>query len=214
MQHRSSIISRKRSPSPHRQSPSPYTSSSPSPVPFSSEISKGTQITRAVSWEKELGHHKEIRRIGKDLCNRLPALSPSPERSPLRPESPPVARKSASKDGRSPSPYESPARQRKEQITRDGSLSPQKQRGRKPLKDSPETRKDHEETGHTREGGDYYSRSSWKRSIHPSNINKQKDSPVKVHYKDEQSSERLAGRQTTDSRNYPDNRIRGRKTRI
>jgi hypothetical protein len=30
----------------------------------------------------------------------LPALSPSPERSPLRPESPPFARKSASKDGR------------------------------------------------------------------------------------------------------------------
>jgi len=28
---------------------------------------------------------------------------------------------------------------------------------------------------------------------------------VKVHYKDEQSSERLASRRTTDSRNYPDN---------
>lgn len=56
-----------------------------------------------------------------------------------------------------------------------------------------------------RAGGDYYSRSSRQRSIHPSNINKQKDSPVKVHYKDEQSFERLASRRTTDSRNYPDN---------
>ncbi|KAG6760889.1 hypothetical protein POTOM_034076 [Populus tomentosa] len=225
MQHRSSIISRKRSPSPHRQSPSPYTSSSPSPVQHRSPSpvkspkehrspmqspgervrlqQKLLPIPRRSS--NSLRSPQRDQKDRKDLCNRLPALSPSPERSPLRPESPPVARKSASKDGRSPSPYDSPARQRKEQITRDGSLSPQKQRGRKPLKDSPETSKDHEETGHTREGGDYYSRSSWKRPIHPSNINKQKDSPVKVHYKDEQSSERLAGRRTTDSRNYPDN---------
>ncbi|KAI5576209.1 hypothetical protein BDE02_09G029300 [Populus trichocarpa] len=225
MQHRSSIISRKRSPSPHRRSPSPYTSSSPSPVQHRSPSpvkspkehrspvqspgervrlqQKLLPIPRRSS--NSLRSPQRDQKDQKDLSNRLPALSPSPERSPLRPESPPFARKSASKDGRSPSPYESPARQRKEQITRDGSLSPQKQRGRKPLKDSPETSKDHDETGHTREGGDYYSRSSWKRPIHPSNINKQKDSPVKVHYKDEQSSERLASRRTTDSRNYPDN---------
>ncbi|XP_061958868.1 uncharacterized protein LOC133680071 [Populus nigra] len=225
MQHRSSVISRKRSPSPHRRSPSPYTSSSPSPVQHRSPSpvkspkehrspvqSPGERVRLQQKLlpvprrsSNSLRSPQRDQKDQKDLSNRLPALSPSPERSPLRPESPPFAIKSASKDGRSHSPYESPARQRKEQITRDGSLSPQKQRGRKPLKDSPETSKDHEETGHTREGGDSYSRSSWKRPIHPSNINKQKDSPVKVHYKDEQSSERLASRQTTDSRNYPDN---------
>ncbi|XP_011032245.1 PREDICTED: serine/arginine repetitive matrix protein 1-like isoform X2 [Populus euphratica] len=225
MQHRSSIISRKRSPSPHRRSPSPYTSSSPSPVqhrspsPVKSPKEHRSPVQspgeRVRSQRKllpiprrssnSLRSPQRDQKDLKDLCSRLPAISPSPERSPLQPESPPVARKSARKDGRSPSPYESPARQRKEQITRDGSSSPQKHRGRKPLKDSPETSKDHEETDHTREGGDYYSRSSWKRPIHPSNINKQKDSPVKVHNKDEQSSERLASRRTTDSRNYPDN---------
>ncbi|KAJ6309878.1 hypothetical protein OIU76_014758 [Salix suchowensis] len=222
MQHRSSVISHKRSPSP-RQSPSPFTSSSPSPVQHRSpspvkppnEHRAPVQCPgeRVRSQQKMLpSPHRSSNSLRspqrdqkdrKDLCNRLPVLSPSPERSPPRPKSPPVARKrSASKDRRSPSPYESPARQRKEQITRDDSLSPHKQRGRKPLKDSPETSKDHEETGHTRAGG---ARSSRQRPIHPSNINKQKDSPVKVHYKDEQSFERLASRRTTDSRNYLDN---------
>lgn len=136
----------------------------------------------------------------KDLHTRLPPLSPSPKRSP------PVGRKrSASEDRRSPSPYESLARQRRERITHDGSLSPLQQRVRKPLKDSPESGKDHEETGYTREGGDYNSTSSHKRPLYPSNMDKQRDPPVKFHYKDEQALERLASHQTTDSRNYPDN---------
>jgi serine/arginine repetitive matrix protein 1 len=56
-----------------------------------------------------------------------------------------------------------------------------------------------------REGGDYNSTSSHKRPLYPSNMDKQRDPPVKFHCKDEQALERLASHQTTDSRNYPDN---------
>ncbi|CAK7331438.1 unnamed protein product [Dovyalis caffra] len=224
---RSSVISRKRSPAPSlRRSPSPYGSSSQSPDQYRSlspvrspKVQRRSPIQapgeRVRSQPKlspvlcrsssSLRSPQRDQKDRKDLRNRLPALSP-PDGSPLRSESPPVARKiSASKDGRSPSPYESPVRQRKERITRDGSLSPQKQRGRKPLKDSPATSNDHEETGHTREGGDYNSRSSRKPPMHPSNIDKQKGSPLKVPYKDDQSPERLASRRTSGPRNYPDN---------
>ncbi|KAJ6691820.1 SERINE/ARGININE REGULATED NUCLEAR MATRIX PROTEIN [Salix purpurea] len=224
MQHRSSVISHKRSPSPC-QSPSPFTSSSPSPVQHRSpspvkppnEHRSPVQCLgeRVRSQQKMLpSSHRSSNSLRspqrdqkdqKDLCNRLPVLSPSPERSPPRPKSPPVARKrSASKDRRSPSPYESPARQRKEQITRDDSLSPHKQRGRKPLKDSPETSKDHEETGHTRAGGDYYSRLASRRTTDSRNYvdnvdSRKKDQDIKMA----KSSGRGADHEALDAKKSP-----------
>ncbi|KAH8520319.1 hypothetical protein H0E87_001686 [Populus deltoides] len=221
MRHKSSVISRKRSPTPLRRSPLPHGSSSPSPVQHRSPSpgrspkelkrspmqslgervrSQQTLLPVPQRSSSSLRSQQRDQKDQKDLHTRLPPLSPSPER-PL-----PVGRKrSASEDRRSPSPYESPARQRRERITHDGSLSPLQQRVRKPLKDSPESGKDHEETGYTREGGDYNSTSSHKRPLYPSNMDKQRDPPVKFHCKDEQALERLASHQTTDSRNYPDN---------
>ncbi|KAI5603448.1 hypothetical protein BDE02_01G219800 [Populus trichocarpa] len=221
MRHKSSVISRKRSPSPLHRSPLPHGSSSPSPVQHRSPSSGRSPKELKRSPMQSLGERvrsqqtllpvpqrssssfrsqQRDQKDQKDLHTRLPPLSPSPERSP------PVGRKrSASEDKRSPSPYESPARQRRERITHDGSLSPLQQRVRKPLKDSPESGKDHEETGYTREGGDYNSTSSHKRPLYPSNMDKQRDPPVKFHCKDEQALERLASHQTTDSQNYPDN---------
>ncbi|XP_011035260.1 PREDICTED: serine/arginine repetitive matrix protein 1 isoform X2 [Populus euphratica] len=222
IRHRSSVISRKRSPSPslHR-SPLPHESSSQapeqhrspsqgrspkelkrSPIQSLGERVRSQQTLLPVPQRPSSSFRSQQRyqKDQKDLHARLPPLSPSPERSP------PFGRKrSASEDRRSPSPYESPARQRRERVTPDGSLSPLQQRVRKPLKDSPESGKDHEETGYTREGGDYNSTSSHKRPLYPSNMEKQRDPPLKFHYKDEQSLERLASHQTTDSRNYPDN---------
>ncbi|KAJ6948141.1 serine/arginine repetitive matrix protein 1-like isoform X2 [Populus alba x Populus x berolinensis] len=219
MRHRSFVISCKRSPTPH-QSPLPHGSSSPSLVQHRSpspgrspkELKRSpmqslgervrSQQTLLPVPQRSSSSFRPQQRDQKDLHTRLPPLSPSPKRSP------PVGigrKRSASEDRRSPSPYESLARQRRERITHDGSLSPLQQRVRKPLKDSPESGKDHEETRYTREGGDYNSTSSHKRPLYPSNMDKQRDPPVKFHYKDEQALERLASHQTTDSRNYPDN---------
>ncbi|XP_061986779.1 uncharacterized protein LOC133705523 isoform X3 [Populus nigra] len=221
MRHKSSVISHKRSPTPLHCSPLPHGSSSPSPVQHRSpspgrspkelkrspmqslgERVRSQQTLLPVPQRSSSSFRSQQRdqKDQKDLRTRLPPLSPSPERSP------PVGRKrSASEDRRSPSPYESRARQRRERITHDGSLSPLQQRVRKPLEDSPESGKDHEETGYTREGGDYNSTSSHKRPLYPSNMDKQRDPPLKFHCKDEQALERLASHQTTDSRNYPDN---------
>uniref|UniRef100_A0A6N2MKX2 PWI domain-containing protein n=3 Tax=Salix TaxID=40685 RepID=A0A6N2MKX2_SALVM len=224
---RSSVISRKRSPAPLQRSPSPYGSSSPSPVQHRSPSprrspkelrrspmqspgerfrSQQTLLSVPRHSSSSLRSPQRDQKDKKDSRNRLPPLSPSPERSPLLLESPPVGRKrSASEDRRSPSPYKSPARQRRDRITRDGSLSPLQQRVKKSHKDSPESSKDHEETGYTRGGRGYNSTSSYKQPMHPSNMDKQRDPPVKFHYKDEESLERLASRQTTNSQNYPDN---------
>ncbi|KAJ6750679.1 hypothetical protein OIU85_001239 [Salix viminalis] len=227
MRQRSSVISRKRSPAPLQRSPSPYGSSSPSPVQHRSPSprrspkelrrspmqspgerfrSQQTLLSVPRHSSSSLRSPQRDQKDKKDSRNRLPPLSPSPERSPLLLESPPVGRKrSASEDRRSPSPYKSPARQRRDRITHDGSLSPLQQRVKKSHKDSPESSKDHEETGYTRGGRGYNSTSSYKQPMHPSNMDKQRDPPVKFHYKDEESLERLASRQTTNSQNYPDN---------
>ncbi|KAF9665555.1 hypothetical protein SADUNF_Sadunf16G0135200 [Salix dunnii] len=225
MRHRSSVISRKRSPAPLQRSPSPYGSSSPSPVQHRSpprrspkELrrspiqspgerfrSEQTLLSVLRHSSSSLRSPQRDQRDKKDSHNRLPPLSPSSERSPLLLESPPVGRKrSASEDRRSPSPYKSPARQRRDRITHDSSLSPLQQRVRKPLKDSPESSKDHEEIGHTRGGRGYNSTSSHKQPTHPSNMDKQRVPPVKFH-KDEESLEGIASLQTTNSQNYPDN---------
>ncbi|KAJ6777751.1 SERINE/ARGININE REGULATED NUCLEAR MATRIX PROTEIN [Salix koriyanagi] len=227
MRQRSSIISRKRSPAPLQRSPSPYGSSSPSPVqhrcpsprrspkelrrspkqsPGERFRSQQTLLSVPRHSSSSLRSPQRDQKDQKDSRNRLPPLSPSPERSPLLLESPPVGRKrSASEDRRSPSPYKSPARQRRDRITHDGSMSPLQQRVKKSLKDSPESSKDHEETGYTRGGRGYNSTSSYKQPMHPSNMDKQRDPPVKFHYKDEEYLERLSSRQTTSSQNYPDN---------
>ena len=56
-----------------------------------------------------------------------------------------------------------------------------------------------------REGGDPKSNSLEKRSTHPSLVGKQRDSPMKVHAKEEYSSERLAGRRANETRDHSNN---------
>ncbi|KAJ9172395.1 hypothetical protein P3X46_015638 [Hevea brasiliensis] len=157
----------------------------------------------------------------KDSRVKLSSLSPSPEKSPVRLESSPITRtKNSSEDRRSISPYESPVRQRKGirnrssspsrspvrqrrgHVTHDDSLSPpHKPRQQKTYQEIPQYRKEDEDTDHAR---DYKSRSSQKRSMHTSVISKQKDSPVKVHSKNDNSPERMAGHQVNESLSHLD----------
>ncbi|XP_043815427.1 serine/arginine repetitive matrix protein 1 isoform X3 [Manihot esculenta] len=143
---RSPLPSRRRSPLPSRQrSPSPYGSSSPSPVRYKSpspvrKSSKEHRRSLVQSPGERVGVREKpspvLRRSfnslrspqtdpkdGKDSRVKLASLSPSPERSPVRLESPPLSRtRNSSEDRRLTSPYESPVRQRKG--TRNRSSSP------------------------------------------------------------------------------------------
>lgn len=87
-------------------------------------------------------------------------------------------------------------------MIRDGSFSP----ARKPRHDSLETSEEGEEPKYAREEGvDHKSKPSHKRSMHSSAVNKQKDSPVKVHYKEGHSPKRLADYRATESQARSDN---------
>lgn len=108
----------------------------------------------------------------------------SPERSPYPSESPPRARKRVPSEE---SPYRSPERQAGKQMIRDDSVSPTQE----PRHDSLETSDDGEEPKYAREEDvDYKFKSSRKRSVHSSPIDKQKNSPVKVHHKEGYSPKR------------------------
>lgn len=131
--------------------------------------------------------------------NKVPSLSASPEKSRSLSESPAHIRKSSSsEDRRSPSPYESPVRQ-----TRKRPSPPPKPRQQKPRHESPETSVEEEE--YAREDGDHRSKSLEKRSTYPSMVGKQRDSPVKVHSKEEYSPERLSGRRANETQGHSEN---------
>ncbi|XP_012066964.1 serine/arginine repetitive matrix protein 1 isoform X4 [Jatropha curcas] len=229
---RSPVPPRRRSPSPYGSScPSPVQHRSPSPVRRSSKErrrspvqspgerfsmrDKSSPVPRRPpnSLRSPQGDAKDR----KDLRYRPLSLSPSPERSP----SPSLERtRYSSQDRRLTSPYESavrqlrvrrnrsssqsasPVRQKRAQITCDESLSPtQKPREQKPHQGSPESSKEDGDADNVR---DYKSRYSQKQSMHSSIKSKQKDSPVKVHSKDEHSPEREVGRLVTESRSRLD----------
>ncbi|XP_057994011.1 uncharacterized protein LOC110663452 isoform X3 [Hevea brasiliensis] len=240
--HRSSIPACRRSPIPtRRRSPSPYGSISP-PVQYRSPLPvRNSSKERRRSPVRSVGERVSVReklspvlrrsisslrspprnsKNQKDLHDKSPSLSPSPEMSSVRSDSPPPTRnRISSEDRRSTHPYvslarqrkgrrnrsssssRSPVRQRRGQITYDNSLSPpQKPKEQKPYQESPSSKED-EDTDHAR---DYKSRSSQKCSMLSSITSKQKDSPVEIHLKDEHSSERVAGHRLTKSQSRLD----------
>uniref|UniRef100_A0A5B7AVD6 Putative serine/arginine repetitive matrix protein 1-like isoform X3 n=1 Tax=Davidia involucrata TaxID=16924 RepID=A0A5B7AVD6_DAVIN len=141
-----------------------------------------------------------------DSRKKMPALSPSPYKSPSLSESPPGARKrSPSEDRRSFSSHESPVKQIRGEMVRGGSPSPpQKSREHKPRHDSPETSEEEEKTNYAREHQDQKPKSSEKKSTRSSTADERKDSLEKVHHKDEYSPERLASLRSSEVRSRPD----------
>ncbi|XP_050238591.1 uncharacterized protein LOC126688067 isoform X2 [Mercurialis annua] len=121
--------------------------------------------------------------------------SVSPYESPLKQQR---GRRNRSSDS-----SRSPMRQRRGQIAHDNSLNHgQKLREQKLTRETPESGQEDEETEHAR---DYKSRSLQKQSVHSSTLDKQKDSHVRPHSKDNNTSERVRGRETTESRSHIDN---------
>ncbi|TYH93674.1 hypothetical protein ES332_A13G269900v1 [Gossypium tomentosum] len=202
---RRSPPSSRRSVTPSRgKSPSPYQSSSMSPVQRrssspvrrspkgqrSSSLSPGGQrMRRKLS---PVGHNHSSMRSTRsdhmdqsDTDDKVPGLSPPPNKSPLSKSPSHVRNRSGSEDRRSSSPYGSPPRQRKARIARDDSFSPEW--------------KSRELKGH-RDGQGTGRRNETSESRHSPPISRQRVSPRKVH-----TPERLAGSRSTDSRSRLDN---------
>ncbi|TYJ02887.1 hypothetical protein E1A91_A13G260700v1 [Gossypium mustelinum] len=202
---RRSPPSSRRSVTPSRgKSPSPYQSSSMSPVQRrssspvrrspkgqrSSSLSPGGQRMRLKL--SPVGHnHSSMRSTRSDRMDqsdtddKVPGLSPPPNKSPLSKSPSHVRNRSGSEDRRSSSPYGSPPRQRKARIARDDSFSPEW--------------KSRELKGH-RDGQGTGRRNETSESRHSPPISRQRVSPRKVH-----TPERLAGSRSTDSRSRLDN---------
>ncbi|GAV78306.1 PWI domain-containing protein [Cephalotus follicularis] len=216
---RSPMTGRRRSPTPSlRRSPSAYESSSPSfqrrsPSPVGSRSIKGRRRSPVQSPRERIRPSISLRSPQRDPTDRKvipkkgPTMSPSAEKSPVVVESPAHTRKgSVSEYTRSLSPYNSPARQTRGRLMRDGSFSPsQKPREQKPRHASPEINREEEENDRAREDRVHKSKSSQKRSLLSSTVNKQEDSPIKVRYQEDHSPDMLAGHRATDSRNPLDN---------
>ncbi|KAA8543831.1 hypothetical protein F0562_021992 [Nyssa sinensis] len=133
--------------------------------------------------------------IGKGADSVSPSLLESPPR---------VRRKSPSEDRRLYSSYESPVKQTMGKMVRGSSLSPsRKSKEHKPCHDSLETGGEEEDPHYGRELRDQKSKLSGKRSMHSSTGGERKDSLEKVHYKDENSRERLASHRSSEVRSRP-----------
>lgn len=220
VQRRSPVRGGRRSPPLRHRSPSPYDRSSSSPIQRDSPspIRRTTKQQRSpVQSPQErirsvenlspapqqspgsLGSLQRESKNGNDYRKRVPALSPSPEKSPLMSESPPGVR-SAREKRRLSSPYECPVKQPREQIARYGSSSP----SRKPRE--PKLRHDSPKESEEEEDGDHRSKSLERRSKDTSRINKQITSPAKIRNKEDYSPERVAsGQRFTESRSHLDN---------
>ncbi|KAF5446865.1 hypothetical protein F2P56_032462 [Juglans regia] len=219
---RSPIPSRRRSSTPSlRRSPSPYRSSSSSPIqrtsPSPIRRKSPTQHRSPMRSPRErIRTHEKLPplarrssslrspqrdpRVRGDICNKVSVSKSSPERSLSVSESPPLARNRVhSEDRKSFSPRQSPVRQTGKQVSRDGISSAQN-----PHYDSLETSEEREEPNFVREDVDHTSKSSQKRSMHSSAVDKQKDSPIKVRYKDGLAPKGLADHQVTESQAAPD----------
>ncbi|XP_075634925.1 uncharacterized protein LOC142607357 isoform X2 [Castanea sativa] len=200
---------RSRSPSPSAISiPSPSPSPSPSPTttkyhrsPVRSpkeRIRTNEKLSFAQKSPSSLRSPQRDSRDRSDTRKRVPVSLSAPGKSPALSESPPRARKRVSSEDRSP--YQSPVRQTGNQMTRDASFSP----AGKPHHDSLESSEEAGEPNYVRDDMNNKSKSSQKRSIHSSSVNNQKDSPMKVHYKEGLSPERLADRRATESQTRSD----------
>ncbi|KAG2673362.1 hypothetical protein I3760_13G087500 [Carya illinoinensis] len=224
MRRRSPIPIRRRSSTPSlRRSPSPYRSSSSSPIqrtspsPIRRKSPTQRRSPMPSSRERIRTHEKlpplarrsssSLRspqrdpRVRGDIRKKVSVSKSSPERSLSVSESPPLARNRVhSEDRKSFSPRQSPVRQTGKQVSRDGSFSS----AQNPHYDSLETSEEREEPNFAREDVDHTSKLSQKRSVHSSAVNKQKDSPIKVRYKDGLAPKGLADHQVTESQAAPD----------
>ncbi|KAG7949675.1 hypothetical protein I3843_13G075700 [Carya illinoinensis] len=224
MRRRSPIPIRRRSSTPSlRRSPSPYRSSSSSPIqrtsPSPIRRKSPTQCrSPMLSSRERIRTHEKLPplarrsssslrspqrdpRVRGDIRKKVSVSKSSPERSLSVSESPPLARNRVhSEDRKSFSPRQSPVRQTGKQVSRDGSFSS----AQNPHYDSLETSEEREEPNFAREDVDHTSKLSQKRSVHSSAVNKQKDSPIKVRYKDGLAPKGLADHQVTESQAAPD----------
>ncbi|GMJ00796.1 hypothetical protein HRI_003748800 [Hibiscus trionum] len=184
VQHRS-LASGRRSITPsHGKSPASYQSSSLSPVRRSSSPVRRSPEERRSPLLSPGGRqqmHGKLSPVGRRPSKRyagdkVPATSPSPNKSPVSNSPSRVRNRSASEDRRSASPYASPMRKRRELIAHDDSVSSeQKLRELRGQRDS---------QGSVR-------KIEANRSRHSPPINKQRVSPRKDH-----TSEQLAGRES------------------
>nr|XP_011461331.1 PREDICTED: serine/arginine repetitive matrix protein 1 isoform X2 [Fragaria vesca subsp. vesca] len=203
---------RRRSPSPSdRSSSSPVQRDSPSPVKRTttqkrSPLQSHQERTRSVenlspASQQSSGSEGSLQRESKNGNNyhkRVPALSPSPQKSPLNLEPSPGAR-SLREKRRLSSPSESPAKRPKEQIARYGSSSPsRKPREQKLRRDSPKECEEEDDADHR-------PKSLERRSRDTSGISKQIISPAKIPNKEEYSPERVvSGQRFTESQSHLD----------
>ncbi|KAE8660379.1 Splicing factor PWI domain-containing protein, putative isoform 2 [Hibiscus syriacus] len=122
----------------------------------------------------------------RDADDNVPAISLSPNKSPVSKSPLHVRNRSACEDRRSSSPFESPTRKRRELIAHDDSLSleqkPKELRGQR----------ESQETGR---------KNGASRSRHSPMVNKERVSPWKDH-----TSEQLAGSWSTESQSRLDDR--------
>ncbi|TYI48773.1 hypothetical protein E1A91_D13G270800v1 [Gossypium mustelinum] len=191
---------RRRSPSPlRRRSPPPMRRRSPSPVQQRHRRSSSPRRRRSPPSSRRMrrnlspvGHnHSSMRstRVDRmdqsDTDDKVPGLSPPPNKSPLSKSTSHVRHRSGSEDRRLSSPYGSSPRQRKARIARDDSFSPEQ--------------KPRELKGH-RDGQGTGRRNETSESRHSPPISRQRVSPRKVH-----TPERLAGSRSIDSRSRLDN---------
>ncbi|XP_022729256.1 serine/arginine repetitive matrix protein 1-like isoform X2 [Durio zibethinus] len=198
VRHRSPVSNRRSMSPSDGKSPSPYQSSSLSPVQRrSSPVRRSPKDRRSPllsPGERQrmrgklspVGRRRSSLRVPhKDLMDprdagvKVPALSPSPNKSPVSESPSHVRNRSASEDRRLSSPHESPMRQRREQIAHGDSLSPDWEP--RELK----SQQDNQGTGRKTEAS---------RSRHSLPVSKQRVSPRKVH-----TPERLTGSQSTES---------------
>ncbi|WJX45778.1 hypothetical protein P8452_32636 [Trifolium repens] len=202
---RSPSASPKRSPSrdewssqsPVRKSPSPARRISPrhqrSPVQSSmGRVRVQNKLSPEVYQPSSPLQSVQRDKNGKASGYESPDSISTPDKSPIRSISPQARSRTSSKNR---SPHEIPLRQTRENLTKEGSLSPpKKSTNHKPRHDIPETSDGAEESYYSRERRDPKSNSSEKKSRHSSPVSKRIGSSAKFHHEDEFYPERAASR--------------------
>ncbi|PNY11062.1 serine/arginine repetitive matrix protein, partial [Trifolium pratense] len=135
---------------------------------------------------------------GKASGYKSPDSMSTPDKSPIRSISPQARSRTSIKNR---SPREIPLRQTRENLTKEGSLSPPKKpTNHKPRHGIPETSEGAEEAYYSRERRDPKSNSSEKKSRHPSPVSKRIGSSAKFHHEDEFYPERAASHEDDNNK--------------
>ncbi|GAU47978.1 hypothetical protein TSUD_87820 [Trifolium subterraneum] len=141
---------------------------------------------------------------GKASGYKSPDSMSTPDKSPIRSISPQARSRTISKNR---SPREIPLRQTRENLTKEGSLSPPKKpTNHKPRHDIPETSEGAEEAYYSRERRYPKSNSSEKKSSHSSPVSKRIGSSAKFHHEDELYPERAASHLDSEYNHYDNNK--------